>query len=146
MHYVGFPQGLGIDERGMQEWFRRLEEHRGQDREHWIIKAEGEPIGEAYYRATDEYCGYRAPGMAEIDLKLAKGFWGRGYGSDALRTLAQYLFERGFAVLVVSPNLQNKAALRLYEQMGFEPQHRFWAEETKAEHEVWMLTKERFEP
>ena len=143
MRFVGFPQGMGIDERGMREWFRRLEERRGRDREHWIVEAEGEPIGEAYYRATDEYCGYRASGMAEVDLKLAPEFWGRGYGSDALRTLALHLFEKGFAVLVVSPNLQNKAALRLYARMGFEPKHRFRAEETEAEHEVWALTRER---
>jgi RimJ/RimL family protein N-acetyltransferase len=74
--------------------------------------------------------------MAELDLKLAKKFWGRDYASDTLRTLARYLFERGFAVLVVSPNPKNKAALRLYERLGFAPKHRFWAEETKAEHEV----------
>ena len=144
MRFVGFPQGMGIDERGMREWFGRLEERRGRDREHWIVESPAGPIGEAYYRATDEYCGYRASGMAELDLKLAKDFWGRGYGSDALRTLARWLFSQGFRVLVVSPNLQNKAALRLYARMGFEPKHRFRAEETEAEHEVWALTRERF--
>jgi len=102
--------------------------------------------GEAYYRAADEYCGYRALGMAELDLKLAKKLWGHGYGGDALRTLARWLFAQGFRVLVVSPNLQNKAALRLYERMGFEPKLRFRAEETGAEHEVWALREERFEP
>ena len=146
MRFVGYPLGLGIDKQGMREWFRRLEEHRGRDREHWIVETEGESIGEAYYRVVEEYCGYRAAGMAELDLKLAKEFWGCGYGGDALRTLARSLFGRGFEVLVVSPNLKNRAALRLYEQMGFEPKHRFRAEETKAEHEVWALTEERFEP
>lgn len=105
--YVGYPQGLGIDEQGMREWFWRLEEHRGRDREHWIVEVEGKPIGEAYYCATNESCGYRASGMAELDLKLAKNFWGRSYATDALRILARYLFEKGFAELVVSPNLQN---------------------------------------
>ncbi len=129
----------------MREWFRRLEEHRQQDREHWIVEAEEESIGEAYYRAASESCGYRASGMAELDLKLAQKFWGHGYASDALWVLARYVFTQGFAVLVVSPNLQNRAALRLYERLGFEPKHRFWAEETGAEHQVWVLAKEQFE-
>lgn len=30
MRYVGYPHGLGIDEQGMREWFRRLEEHRAE--------------------------------------------------------------------------------------------------------------------
>jgi len=79
-----------------------------------------------------------------LHIALAKKFWGRGYATDALRTLARYLFEQGFAVLVVSPNLKNKAALRLYERLGFRPRHRFWAEETKAEHQVWVLRREQF--
>lgn len=147
MGYVGYPEGLGIDEQGMCNWFEGLgaHRHRDQDREHWIVQVEGKPIGEAYFRALEEFSGYKASGMAELDLKLAKKFWGRGYASDALRTLARYLFERGFVVLAVDPNLKNKAALRLYERLGFEPKHRFWCEETKAMHQVWALPRERFE-
>lgn len=147
MKLAGYPQGLGIDEQGMREWFRRLAEHRhrDRDREHWIVEIEGEGIGEAYYRAVEEFSGYKAPGMAELDLKLAQEFWGRGYASDALRTLSPYLFARGFAVLAVDPNLRNQKALRLYERLGFAPKHRFWYKETEAEHQVWVLTEEQFE-
>lgn len=82
--------------------------------EGWIVENEqGEPIGEAYYKTEREYYGYRAEKMAGIDLKLAKRFWGQGYASDALRTLIRYLFEKGFETIVVSPNLSNKAALKL---------------------------------
>ena len=143
MRYVGYPQGLGIDGQGAWEWFQLLEEHRyrDRDREHWIVENEsGRPIGEAFYKLEQDYCGYKASKMAGIDLKLAREFWGRGYASDALRTLVRYLFTQGFRVLVVSPNLANEAALTLYDRLGFEPKHRFWAEETKAEHQVWALT------
>lgn len=144
MRYVGYPQGLGIDERGMRGWFARLERRRGVDREHWIVEdEEGEPIGEAYYKAEREYCGYRAQRMAQVDLKLARRFWGRGYAGDALRTLIRYLFDKGFEVIVVSPNLANEAALKLYRRLGFQPKNRFWAEETGAEHQVWALQRSR---
>lgn len=146
MRFVGYPQGLGIDEQEVQEWFERINRQRGQDHEHWIIESKQcEPIGEAFYKAEREYYGYRAEKMAAIDIKLAKHFWGRGYASDTLRTLAHHLFEeRGFETLIVSPNLNNQAALKLYKHYGFEPQHSFYAEETKAEHQVWALRKAKY--
>ena len=144
MRHVGYPLGLGIDEKGAREWLDRLEKDRGRDREHWIVEVKGEPIGEAFYRRCDEYCGYRAPKMAELDLKLKPEFWGRGYGSDALRTLATYLFAQGVETLVVSPNLENKAALMLYEKLGFTAKLRFRVEETGAMHAVLSLTEARF--
>ena len=143
MRYVGYPKGLGIDEAKAREWLDRLEKSR--DREHWIVEVEGEPVGEAFYRRCDEYSGYRAPKMAELDLKLKPESWGRGYGSDALRTLASYLFAQGVETLVVSPNLENEAALRLYEGLGFVEKLRFHAEETGAMHAVLSLTEARFE-
>lgn len=30
-----------------------------------------------------------------------------------------------------------------YESCGFEPQNRFWSDETKAEHQIWALDKKR---
>jgi len=143
MRYVGFPQGLGIDEQGMREWFEGLERHRGQDLEHWIVENEGgEPIGEAFYKAEREYYSYQqGEKMAQIDLKLARRFWGRGYATDALRTLIHYLLAKGFEEVVVSPNLANKAALKPYKRLGFEPKNRFWSEETGSEHQVWALQR-----
>jgi len=153
MRYVGYPQGLGIDEQGMREWFERLKRHLGQDLKHWIVENErGEPIGEAFYKAECEYYGYlpaqqaasppnQAEKMAAIDIKLARRFWGRGYAADALRTLIRHLFEKGFETIVVSPNLANEAALKLYERLGFKPKNRFWSEETGEEHQVWTLAK-----
>ena len=137
MRYVGFPQCLGIDEQGMWEWFDGLERHRGQDREHWIVENErGKPIGEAYYRAEREYYDYQAEKMAQIDIKLVQRFWRQGYATDALRALICHLFEKGFEAIVVSPNLANKAALKLYERLSFEPKHRFRSEGTGADHQV----------
>jgi RimJ/RimL family protein N-acetyltransferase len=144
MCYVGFPQGLGIDKHGMIEWFKKLKRHRGVDREHWIIEnGQGRPIGEAYYKAEREYYGYRAEKMAQVDIKLARCFWDHGYATDALRTLIRHLLGKGFETIVVSPNLANEAALKLYGRLGFEPKNRFWSEETRAEHQVWALAKDR---
>ena len=140
MRYVGYPQGLGIDEQGIQKWFEGLQSRRGVNCEHWVIEnAEGEPVGEAYYKAESEYCGYQAEKMAQIDIKLARCFWGQGYASDALRTVIHYLFAKGFARIVVSPNLANEAALKLYRRLGFKPKLRFRSKDTGEEHGVWVL-------
>ena len=145
MSYVGYPQGLGIDEQGMEAWFTRLGVDRGVDRKHWIVKDEqGERIGEAFYKVEQEYCDYRAENMVHVDIKLAKRFWKQGYAADALRTLTQHLFNNlGIETIVVSPNLANKAALKLYRYLGFKPENQFQVEETQMGHRVWALHKSK---
>lgn len=61
--------------------------------------------------------------MVGLDLKPAKKFWGRGYATNTLLVLTQYLFTQGSNVLVISPNLQNKTALKLYGRLDFEPNY-----------------------
>jgi aminoglycoside 6'-N-acetyltransferase len=59
---------------------------------------------------------------ASIDLFLATAVHGRGYGTDALRTLARYLFEeRGHHRLTIDPAAANERAIRAYRAVGFRP-------------------------
>jgi aminoglycoside 6'-N-acetyltransferase len=59
---------------------------------------------------------------AGIDLFLAEERQGRGLGTDAVRTLARHLVEdRGHHRLTIDPAVDNHAAIRAYEKVGFRP-------------------------
>ena len=57
---------------------------------------------------------------AGIDLFLSEDFQGRGLGTDAVRTLARHLVrDRGHHRLTIDPAIENAAAIRAYEKVGF---------------------------
>ena len=59
---------------------------------------------------------------AGIDIAVHPDYQGRGLGSDAIRTLAGHLFTvQGHHRLVIDPAADNKAAIRLYQALGFRP-------------------------
>jgi RimJ/RimL family protein N-acetyltransferase len=60
-------------------------------------------------------------GCAELDLYIGeKGHWGRGYATDAMRTVCRYGFDKmrlhKISLTVVT---ENRAARRVYEKVGF---------------------------
>jgi aminoglycoside 6'-N-acetyltransferase len=84
----------------------------------FVIEVEGEVVGAIQYaEETDPM--YRHAG---IDIFLSTSHHRRGFGSDAIRTLARYLFdERGHHRLSIDPAADNEAAIRAYEKVGFRP-------------------------
>ena len=84
----------------------------------FVIEAKGETIGLIqYYEEADP--DYRHAG---IDVTLATGRHDRGYGTEAVRVLARYLFEeRGHHRLTIDPSATNARAIRAYEKVGFRP-------------------------
>jgi aminoglycoside 6'-N-acetyltransferase len=84
----------------------------------WAIEVDGEFAGSI--QASEEQDGdYRHAG---IDIFMPSRFQGRGLGTDALRTLAQYLVEvRGHHRLTIDPAAHNARAIRTYEKVGFKP-------------------------
>jgi aminoglycoside 6'-N-acetyltransferase len=59
---------------------------------------------------------------ASIDLFLTTTAQGQGLGTDAIRTLARYLFDaRGHHRLTIDPSAANERAIRTYERLGFRP-------------------------
>jgi aminoglycoside 6'-N-acetyltransferase len=86
------------------------------DVEPFVIEHAGEVVG--YLQVAEEdSLQYR---FAGIDLALRDDAQGRGLGSDAVRTIARYLFdERGHHRLTIDPALANTRAIRCYEKVGF---------------------------
>lgn len=62
---------------------------------------------------------YRSAG---IDISLHPDHIGRGLGTDAVRTLARYLFEeRQHHRLTIDPAVANERAIAAYRKVGFQP-------------------------
>jgi len=76
----------------------------------------GEIVGYIQYAEENEP-DYRHAG---IDVFLGAAGRGRGFGPDAIRTLARYLFEeRGHHRLTIDPAASNERAIGAYERVGF---------------------------
>jgi aminoglycoside 6'-N-acetyltransferase len=59
---------------------------------------------------------------ATIDLFLDPALHGRGLGTEAVERLVRHLIdERGHHRITIDPGTGNRAAIRSYEKVGFEP-------------------------
>jgi aminoglycoside 6'-N-acetyltransferase len=84
----------------------------------WAVEVDGEFAG-SIQAAEEEDEDYRHAG---IDIFLSSRFQDRGLGTDAVRTLARYLFEtRRHHRLTIDPAAGNARAIRSYEKVGFKP-------------------------
>ena len=70
-----------------------------------------------------DYCGMDlVTRSAVIGVTLGKkDVWGKGYGTDAVRTLCRFLFERfGLERIQLDTWAENARAIRSYEKVGFQ--------------------------
>jgi aminoglycoside 6'-N-acetyltransferase len=84
----------------------------------FVIERDGRVFGSIQAWEEDEP-DYRSAG---IDIFLADEAQGRGYGPDAIRVLAAWLFgARGHHRLTIDPAAANERAIRAYRKVGFRP-------------------------
>jgi aminoglycoside 6'-N-acetyltransferase len=84
----------------------------------WAIEVEGAVVGVIQAHEETEP-RYRHAG---IDIVLASQAQDRGLGSDAVRTVAQWLIEaRGHHRITIDPAASNARAIRAYGRVGFRP-------------------------
>jgi aminoglycoside 6'-N-acetyltransferase len=82
------------------------------------IEVDGEVAGLIQYREEPEP-KYR---HATVDLFLDPALHGRGVGTGALREVVRLLIEeRGHHRIAIDPAVENAAAIRCYEKVGFRP-------------------------
>lgn len=82
----------------------------------FVIEVDGEAIGMVQYSEEDNPI-YRHAG---VDIFISASRQRRGFGTDALRTVARYLFDaRGHHRLSIDPAIDNGAAIGAYEKVGF---------------------------
>ena len=84
----------------------------------FAILVDGAVCGMVQY-GQEEEPAYR---HASIDIFLDPAVHGRGFGRDAVRTLARHLVtDRHHHRLVIDPAADNQAAIRCYAAVGFRP-------------------------
>lgn len=84
----------------------------------FAIEFDGVLVGSIQY-AEEKDSDYQHAG---VDLFIDTAHQGQGLGTDALRTLARYLFEvRGHHRLTIDPAAANERAIRTYRGVGFRP-------------------------
>jgi aminoglycoside 6'-N-acetyltransferase len=80
------------------------------------IRVDGEVAGLIQYHEEDD-ARYRSAG---IDLFVGEAHQGQGIGTDAIRAMVRHLIEdRGHHRLTIDPSVENAAAIRAYEKVGF---------------------------
>jgi aminoglycoside 6'-N-acetyltransferase len=84
----------------------------------FAVVIDGAVAGLIQYHEENEP-DYRSAG---VDIALAPECHGRGFGADAVETLARHLFEsRGHHRLTMDPAAANQRAIACYLRAGFKP-------------------------
>jgi len=87
----------------------------------FIIEVQNRPIGFMYNTPHKEDDGPGFSGRIELDIMIGeKDEWRKGYGTDALRTMIDYAFNKQKAERVyIIPRVSNTRAIHLYGKVGF---------------------------
>lgn len=113
MEPVGFPQGLRVTHKQVEDLIREQGEGAFNGRLLILLKATGEKVGEAALHAPNKN------GIAETDVKLLPQFWGNKYGVEVKQGLVDYLFTHTTCTIVqASPNVNNIASIKMQEAVG----------------------------
>lgn len=114
----------GRDKSRSKEWvekhFTPMVQGKGES-QCWIIEVQKKPIGFIYNTPEKEDDGTRFSGRVELDIMIGeKGKWGKGYGTDALRTMINYAFtKQGAERVFIMARVSNVRAIHVYEKVGF---------------------------
>lgn len=93
-------------------------EFLGEEAVVFAVETDGDVAGFIQY-AEESDPQYRSAG---IDIALASNYLGHGFGTDAVRTMARYLFEvRNHHRLTIDPAAANARAIACYRKVGFRP-------------------------
>lgn len=96
-------------------------------------------------------CGLRNPAMgsrqAEIGFTLSRKYWGKGYATEAVGVLVDWLFrDRGKRRVFAITDARNVASWRLLERLGFHRDPRFdrlvWFKGEFGPESVWVIERQ----
>ncbi|MBX0321626.1 GNAT family N-acetyltransferase [Halomicroarcula sp. F13] len=102
-------------EREEREWVESVTDPDADD-VHFLICADGAPVGTVGLRGVDSRAG-----TGELGYYLAADAWGHGYATDAARTLVEYAFtELRLHRVHARAFADNEGSRRVLEKVGFE--------------------------
>ncbi len=123
MRYQGYPEGMHASDEDMRRWWKSAQQadaaHGGLPAlpaPHAVLELmDGTRIGELTYSLD-------ARQRARLDLKLAAGYCGQGYATEAMRVMLRELFATTPITAAISePAAGHERAHRLLQRCGFHP-------------------------
>ncbi len=150
MRYAGSAKDW--DEAEIRRWYDGYRERvarRGNTERHFIHRLrDGTLVGESGLGVLPRgwscrnYTVPRGRLALMTDVKLAPIFWTKGYGTEAMRAVVEYVFRETPAdLLVVPPDKRNMPAIRVYEKAGFRKTAGVWY----GSHLIYVMTRNDFE-
>lgn len=114
-YWLSLSEGLELTLESEREWYKEMRADPAQVV--WCIeKEDGQPIGNMGLHSIDETHGRATLGISICE----KGFWRRGYGTEAIRQVLRYAFsELGLRRIELQVDEDNVRAIRCYEKCGF---------------------------
>ncbi len=109
----------GITEDLARAEYRERFESVGQWRDHYldyVIDVDGEPIGQVQLRHCDKTM---PPGVLEFGIELAPEFQGKGFGTDAIKKITEFMFSQDYHRISGSTDVSNIGMQRAFEKAGW---------------------------
>ena len=119
-----FSEGDDVDAYSLEQ-IQMIYRHVSQTAYCFMIEFEGDPIGECWLQEMNlERILETYPGRdcRRIDLMIGeKAFWGQGLGTEVIRLLSAFAFEREKADLVFGCDIAdyNPASLKAFQNVGY---------------------------
>lgn len=140
---AGVGRDYPLSEAGEREWIESLDE-ADPDGIHLVVRADGEPVGTVGIGDVVQRWG-----TGELGYLIDPEAWNRGYATDAVRTLRDFVFdELRFEHLTAKVYATNPASVRVLEKAGFEREgtlreHAYVDGERVDLHVYGLLARER---
>lgn len=119
MTSVGWPRGLGLSRQEVKDWIASRYPVTDPAEQNYRLAV--------YSRHDHSFLGETALGFfgrplpTEPDLKLLPQYWGQGFATEVVQLVTRFLFTMTPATVIqFTPNVNNAAAIRVYEKCGFQ--------------------------
>ena len=112
--YIKFPNLTKQEElECIKEWIKNADDSKY---EKWVItlKDNNIPIGNISVNGIEKKHNY-----CNVGYVILYNYWGKGYASEALKVVSDYLLDSGYYLVECSCNELNKQSSRVMEKAGF---------------------------
>lgn len=112
--YIKFPNLTREEElECIKDWIKNADDSKY---EKWVITLKGDntPIGNISVNGIEKKHNY-----CNVGYVILYDHWGKGYASEALKVVSDYLLDSGYYLVECSYNELNKQSSRVMEKAGF---------------------------
>ena len=112
--YIKFPNLTKEEElECIKDWIKNVDDSKY---EKWVITLKGDntPIGNISVNRIEKKHNY-----CNVGYVILYDYWGKGYASEALKAVSDYLLDSGYHLVECSCNELNKQSSRVMEKAGF---------------------------